>query len=42
MASVEYVKCGMVSGQVAWRAGQPGGLGVLPAPLDPEPLGMGY
>jgi hypothetical protein len=31
-----------LSGQASWRAGQPWGLGVLPAPLDPEPLGTGY
>jgi lariat debranching enzyme len=31
------------SGEVAWRAGQPWGLGVLPAPSGPaEPLGTGY
>jgi predicted phosphodiesterase len=31
------------SGEVAWRAGQPWGLGVLPAPSGPaEPMGTGY
>jgi predicted phosphodiesterase len=31
------------SGEVSWRAGQPWGLGVLPAPSGPaEPMGTGY
>ena len=30
-----------ISGQVSWRAGQRWGLGVLPAPPGPEPLGTG-
>jgi lariat debranching enzyme len=27
------------SGEVSWRAGQPWGLGSLPAPSEPPPLG---